>query len=83
MRRAILVQNDLFSSTAKTDINSQKNENGLEISYQVISSKVQKQLREISDWKIESVDGHYISISSYNPPTGSLYMKLLIKLRNF
>lgn len=42
MRRAILVQNDLFSSTAKTDINSQKNENGLEISYQVISSKVQK-----------------------------------------
>ena len=41
-RRAILVQNDLFSSTAKTDINSQKNENGLEISYQVISSKVQK-----------------------------------------
>ena len=42
MRRAILVQNDLFSSTAKTDINSQKNGNGLEISYQVISSKVQK-----------------------------------------
>ena len=48
--------------------------------YTTIISKIQKSLGKGSAWIIDSVIDHTISISKYNPLSGSSYIKLLKEL---
>ena len=44
--------------------------------YPIIITNIQKSLEKGSDWIIDSVINHTISISKYNPLAGSNYIKL-------
>ena len=69
---------DNFYSSSKAEITI--NENGIDDVFQsiytTIITNIQKSLRKGSGSIINSVIDHTISISKYNPLTGSSYIKL-------
>ena len=48
--------------------------------YTTITANIQKSLRKVSGWIIDSVIVHTVSISKDNPLAGSSYIKLSKKL---
>ena len=69
---------DTFCSSSKAEIiiNKKDINNAFQLIYTVITSNIQKSLGKGSCWIIDSVIGHTISISKYNPLAGSSYTKL-------
>ena len=64
------------NSKAETFINESNIDDVFELIYTTITSNIQKSLGKGSDWIIDSVVGHDINISKYNPLVGSSYIKL-------
>ena len=64
------------SSKAKIIINESDIENVFKLIYTTITANIRKSLGKGSRWIIDSVIGHTISISKYNPLAGSSYIKL-------
>ena len=69
---------DTFCSSSKAEIiiNKKDINNAFQLIYTVITSNIQKSLGKGSCLIIDSVIGHTISISKYNPLAGSSYTKL-------
>ena len=69
---------DNFYSSSKAEIiiNESDTENAFKSIYTTIIANIQKYLGKSSVWIIDSVIGHTICISKYNPLTGSSYIKL-------
>ena len=57
-----------FNSTTKTVISPKY---GLKKSCQEVFNKIDNWISEGSDWIVESIDAEYVSISFYNPLSGS------------
>ena len=64
------------SSKAETLINESDIDDVFESIYSTVISNTQKSLGKGSDWIIDSVIHHTISISKYNPLAGNSYIKL-------
>ena len=69
---------DNFYSNSKPEviINESDIDDVFESIYSTIISNIQKFLQKGSDWMIDSVIDHTISISKYNPLSESSYIKL-------
>ena len=71
-----------FFSTPQTIINNTEIKASLEASQQKILNKIAIWISEGSGWTIESVDNHYLNVVTFQPLTGSSYIKLPQELRN-
>ena len=69
---------DNFYSNSKVEIiiNESDIDHVFQLIYTTIITNIQKSLGKGSDWIIDSVIDHTISISKYNPLAGSSYIKL-------
>ena len=69
---------DNFYSNSKIEIiiNESDIDHVFQLIYTTIITNIQKSLGKGSDWIIDSVIDHTISISKYNPLAGSSYIKL-------
>ena len=68
-----------FNSVTKTVINHRFK---LERSFQEILYMIGVWINEGSGWIVESVEPHYINISTYRPLSGSSYISLPVELQN-
>ena len=73
---------DNFYSSSKAEIiiNESDIDDVFQSIYTAFITNIQKALGKDSDWIIDSVTEHNISISKYNPLAGSSYIKLLKEL---
>ena len=71
-----------FFSTPQTIINNTEINASLEASKQIILNKIAVWISEGSGWTIESVDNHYLNVVTYQPLTGSSYIRMPSFLRN-
>ena len=69
-----------FNSTTKTVINS--DEFGLDQSFQEILYRIDNWINQGSGWIVESIEGFYLSVSSYSPLIRSTYIELPDELKN-
>ena len=58
------------------------NKFGLDNAFQEILHRIENLINEGSSWIIESIQSHYINISTYIPLLGSSYVNLPAKLKN-
>ena len=72
----------VFFSTPQTIINNTEINASLEASKQIILNKIAIWISEGSGWTIESVDNHYLNVVTFQPLTGSSYIKMPRVLRN-
>ena len=72
----------VFFSTPQTIINNTEIKASLEASQQIILNKIAIWISEGSGWTIESVDNHYLNVVTFQPLTGSSYIKLPEELEN-
>ena len=72
----------VFFSTPQTIINNIEIKASLEASQQIILNKIAIWISEGSGWTIESVDNHYLNVVTFQPLTGSSYIKMPRVLRN-
>ena len=72
------IKYDNFYSNSKVEIiiNESDIDDVFQLIYTTIITNIQKSLGKGSDWIIDSVIDHTISISKYNPLAGSSYIKL-------
>ena len=75
-------KHDAFYSSSKADItiNESDSDDVFQSLYATIISNIQRYLGKGSDWIIDSVIDHFISISKYNNLARSSYIKLWKKL---
>ena len=66
-----------FNSKTKTLINEV-----LQTSRQELMKAIGQWISEGSGWTIQSVDGHYVNLTKYEPLKGTSYIELPIELRN-
>ena len=71
-----------FFSTPQTIINNIEIKASLEATQEKILNKIAIWISEGSGWTIESVDNHYLNVVTFQPLTGSSYIKLPQELRN-
>ena len=71
-----------FNSMTTTIINKNEINKALQTSRQELTKAIGQWISEGSGWTIQSVDGHYINLTKYEPLKGSSYIKLPIELRN-
>ena len=71
-----------FSGKAKTITKANDIEPELTMSRQEILNAINKWVSEGSGWVIDSIDNHYINITTYKPLNGSSYIELTIELQN-
>ena len=71
-----------FFSTPQTIINNTEINASLEASKQIILNKIAVWISEGSGWTIESVDNHYLNVVTFQPLTGSSYIRMPSCLRN-
>ena len=72
----------VFFSTPQTIMNNTEIKASLEASQQIILNKIAIWISEGSGWTIESVDNHYLNVVTFQPLTGSSYIKMPRVLRN-
>ena len=72
----------VFFSTPEIIINNIEIKASLEASQQIILNKIAIWISEGSGWTIESVDHHYLNVVTFQPLTGSSYIKLPEELQN-
>ena len=68
-----------FNSVTKAVINHKFR---LENFFQEILYMIDVWVNNGSDWNVESIESHYINISTYRPLSGSFYMDLPVELRS-
>ena len=68
-----------FNSATKAEINHNFD---FEKSFQEILYSLERTVNEGPGWIIESIDSQYINISTFRPLSGSIYIKLLVELKN-
>ena len=68
-----------FNSTTKAEINHKFD---FEKAFQEILYSIERSVNEGSGWIIESIDSQYINISTFRRLSGSIYIKLLVELKN-
>ena len=71
-----------FNGKAKTITKVNDIEHELSMSRQEILSVIDKWVSEGSGWVINSIDNHYINVTTYKPLRGSSYTELPTELRN-
>ena len=71
-----------FNGRAKTITKPNDIEPELSMSRQEILNAVDKWVSEGSGWVIDSINNHYINVTTYKPLHGSSYIELPIKLQN-
>ena len=73
---------DTFYSNSKAEviINESDIYDVFQSVYTTVITNIQKSLGKVSDWIIDSVIDHTITISKYNPVVGSSYIKLTKEL---
>ena len=71
-----------FSGKAKTITKSNDIEHELNTSRQEILNVIKKWVSEGSGWTIDTIDGHYLNITTYKPLNGSSYIELPMELKN-
>ena len=70
-----------FNDKAKTITKANDIEPELSMSRQEILNVIDKWISEGSGWTIDTIDGHYLNITTYKPLNGSGYIKLPMKLQ--
>ena len=68
-----------FNSVTKTVINHRFR---LESCFQEILYMIDVWINEGSGWTVESIESHYINISTYRPIPGSSYIRLPVELKS-
>ena len=81
-KRVSIYKTAFFNGKAKTITKANDIEPELSMSRQEILNAIDKWVSEDSGWVIDSIDNHYINISTYKPLNGSSYIELPIKLQN-
>ena len=71
-----------FNSMTTTIINKNEINKALQTSRQELMKAIGQWISEGSGWTIQSVDGHYINLTKYQPIRGSSYIQLPVELRN-
>ena len=71
-----------FNGKAKTITKANDIEHELSMSRQEILNVIDKWVSEGSGWVIDSINNHYINVTTYKPLHGSSYIELPTELRN-
>ena len=71
-----------FNGKAKTITKANDIEHELSMSRQQILNVINKWVSEGSGWVINSINNHYINVTTYKPLHGSSYIELPTELRN-
>ena len=78
----IITKTAYFNSKTKTLINENEINEVLQTSRQELIKAIGQWISEGSGWTIQSVDGHYINLTKYEPLNGTSYIELPTELRN-
>ena len=78
----IITKTVYFNSKTNTLINENEINEVLQTSRQELMKAIGQWISEGSGWTIQSVDGHYINLTKYEPLKGSSYIQLPTELRN-
>ena len=81
-KRASIYKTAFFNGKAKTITKAIDIEPELSMSRQEILSTIDKWVSEGSGWVIDSINNHYINVTTYKPLHGSSYIELPIELQN-
>ena len=81
-KRVSIYKTAFFNGKAKTITKANDIEPELSMSRQEILSAIDKRISEGSGWVIDSINNHYINVTTYKPLNGSSYIELLIELQN-
>ena len=76
------IKSAYFNSKAQTIINKTQNELALNLSKQQIFNNISQWISEGSNWRIKSVDNHFINIVKCDPLKGNSYTKLPKELQS-
>ena len=71
-----------FNGKAITITKANDTEPKMSMSRHEILNAIDKWVSDGSGWVINSIDNHYINITTYKPLNGSSYIELTIKLKN-
>ena len=78
----IITKTVYFNSKTKTLINENEINEVLQTSRQELMKTIGQWISEGSGWTIQSVDGHYINLTKYEPLKGTSYIELPTELKN-
>ena len=81
-KRVSIYKTAFFNIKAKTITKAIDTEHELSMSRQEIMNAIDKWVSEGSGWVIDSINNHYINVTTYKPLNGSSYIELPIKLQN-
>ena len=81
-KRASIYKTAFFNSKAKTITKIDDIEPELNMSRQEILNVIDKWVSEGSGWVIDSINNHYINVTTYKPLHGSSYIELPTELRS-
>ena len=81
-KRVSIYKTAFFNGKAKTITKANDIKPELSMSRQEILNVIDKWISEGSGWVIDSINNHYINVTTYKPLNGSSYIELLIELQN-
>ena len=81
-KRVSIYKTAFFNGKAKTITKVNDIEPELSMSRQEILNTIDKWVSEGSGWVIDSINNHYINVTTYKPLHGSSYIELPMELRN-
>ena len=81
-KRVSIYKTAFFNGKAKIITKANDIEPELSMSRQEIINMIDKWVSEGSGWVIDSINNHYINITTYKPLNGSSYIELPIELQN-
>ena len=81
-KRVSIYKTAFFSGKAKTITKAIDIEHEPSMSRQEIMNMIDKWVSEGSGWVIDSINNHYINVTTYKPLNGLSYIELSIKLQN-
>ena len=81
-KRVSIYKTAFFNGKAKTITKANDIEPELSMSTQEILNVIDKWVSESSGWVIDSINNHYINVTTYKPSHGSSYTELPTELRN-
>ena len=81
-KRVSIYKTEFFNGKAKTITKPNDIEPELSMSRQEILNVIDKWVSEGLGWVIDSINNHYINVTTYKPLHGSSYVELPMELRN-
>ena len=81
-KRVSIYKTAFFNGKAKTITKANDIEHELSMSRQEIPNVIDKWISEGSGWVIDSINNHYINVTTHKPLHGSSYVELPTELRN-